>query len=409
MSGHRCSLTRSRTAPGVDEPLGGGAQDAAGRRHHQSGRHPLVGDVADRRSRSGRRGAGSRRRSRRPPRGPAGSTPPPASSASSGSCLGRKFCWISRATSSSCSNRCRVAASACCSRTSWPTRRAGAAWAARLSSSLRSSEEYSCSERRGPEVEYADQLALADQRHGQLDPGRLHLLERGGVAAPAPRRRRRRSRSAGRPAAGRSARCRPAPRRRASPARLPTPRADAARSADRPRSRRRKCGGQRRHGVTFLRARRPGIVTATWRPRGPAAATATRARAARCRGRPSRRSVLSASRSSSCAQPSGERLEGAGGVVPATVEAAVDDGLDAGRAAAGTGRRRPGSRRRRPGRSRRSAGAAATRSSSTEHEVRRHQGRGERAVDQGAVDDQVDVVEPVAQDRDAGRDRQRVE
>ena len=33
--------------PGLDQPLSRGPQDAAGGRHHQRGRHTLVGDVAD--------------------------------------------------------------------------------------------------------------------------------------------------------------------------------------------------------------------------------------------------------------------------------------------------------------------------------------------------------------------------
>ena len=95
--------------------------------------------------------------------------------------MGRKFCWISLATSSSCSKRWRVA-------------RLGLLLAHELADPQR---------RRGlrgevveqlavvggvlllgqprPEVEHADQLALADERDGELDAGRLELGERGRV------------------------------------------------------------------------------------------------------------------------------------------------------------------------------------------------------------------------------------
>ena len=140
MSGQRCSLTRSSTDARVDQPLRGGAQHAAGRGHHQGGRDALVGDVADDEA-----DLAVRQRDHvvevaadlagRPVVGgdlPAGQL---------GELLGQEVLLDQPATSSSCSKRCRVAASACCWRTSWPTRSAGAAWAARLSSSLRSSVE----------------------------------------------------------------------------------------------------------------------------------------------------------------------------------------------------------------------------------------------------------------------------
>ena len=59
---------------------------------------------------------------------------------------------MSVATRISCSRRSRSAASAACSRTSWATRMAGAAWAARVVRRRRSSVEYSCSDSRGPRL-----------------------------------------------------------------------------------------------------------------------------------------------------------------------------------------------------------------------------------------------------------------
>ena len=164
----------------------------------------------------------------------------------------------------------------------------------------------------------------------------------------------------------------------------------------------------RRHGVTFLGRRRPGIVTARGGARSSAGARARRGRAA------------SVSRTT-VAQVGAERRPGRarGGAVPANSsrvraasyrraeEAPVDAALDAPTAAAGTGPPRRGSTRPRRGRSRRSTGLSTSLEQQHQHDVRRHQRGGQRGVDQGALDDQVDVVEPVAQDRDAGRQRDR--
>ena len=104
------------------------------------------------------------------------------------------------------------------------------------------------------------------------------------------------------------------------------------------------------------------------------------------------------------AQPPAERLERPRRVVAAAVEAPVHDRLDA-------RPRRAEQRRHRERRGRDREAGLADREPDQQHEpeVRAAERRGQRAVDQRAPDHQVDVVEPVAQDRDAGRHRQRGE
>ena len=224
----------------VDQPLRGGPQHAAGRRHHQRGRDALVGDVADDEADPAVRRAGSRRRSRRRPRGPAGSRRRPASPARSGSSLGRKFCWISRATSSSCSKRCRVAASACCCADQLADPQGRRRLGGQVVEQLAVVGGVLLLRAARTEVEHADQLALADQRHGQLDAGRLH-----GAAAPGVQLERLdvdrtgRALQVGQQRVVR-ARCRPVrPRRRAAPACSCRVRRRRGRAV-RPRKRRRK-------------------------------------------------------------------------------------------------------------------------------------------------------------------------
>ena len=106
------------------------------------------------------------------------------------------------------------------------------------------------------------------------------------------------------------------------------------------------------------------------------------------------------------AQPCAERLQRALGVVAAPVEAAVDEALDA-RAQRQEERRdderRGGDREVRAARERREHRLPR------EHEprIREPEQHGERAVDERARDQQVDVEEPVAEDRDRDRHRDR--
>ena len=88
---------------------------------------------------------------------------------------------MSVATRSSWARRSRSAASLACSRTSWATRIAGAAWAARVASSRRSSVEYSCSRQARAQVERADELALRDERDDQRDAGFAEGRDGGGL------------------------------------------------------------------------------------------------------------------------------------------------------------------------------------------------------------------------------------
>ena len=104
------------------------------------------------------------------------------------------------------------------------------------------------------------------------------------------------------------------------------------------------------------------------------------------------------------AEAARERLKGERRVVPASVEAAVDDGLDA----AAEGPEQSGNRQR--GRRDGQVGLAGQRldgQPEQQHgdQVDDRKRRGERRVDQRAVDDDVDVVEPVPQD--CARDRHR--
>ena len=104
------------------------------------------------------------------------------------------------------------------------------------------------------------------------------------------------------------------------------------------------------------------------------------------------------------AQPRAEGLERLRGVVAVAVEAPVDGVLDA-------GTRRAEQRGHRERRDRDGEAGLADRQSHQQHEsqVGRGERRRERAVDQRAVDDDVDVEEPVAQDRGAGREREHGE
>ena len=130
------------------------------------------------------------------------------------------------------------------------------------------------------------------------------------------------------------------------------------------------------------------------------AATARRAPAAPCR---TTRAQLVGERLEVqlVAQPAAERLQRLCGVVAAAVEAPVDGRLD--RARAGPNSAATASVETATASPERPDGEA---DQQHEHQVGRAERRGQPAVDQRAVDDDVNVVEPVAQDRDAGGDRQ---
>ena len=134
------------------------------------------------------------------------------------------------------------------------------------------------------------------------------------------------------------------------------------------------------------------------------AATATRAPAAASRA-PRRAAPAQRSQIHLVAQARRERLERALGVVLAPEEAAVDRRLDArsGRAEQSRdGEGRAGDREARV------AGDSTQQQLQEQHaaQVGGGEDRGQRAVDQRAVDHDVDVVQAVAQDRVADRDRQ---
>ena len=74
--------------------------------------------------------------------------------------------------------RSRLRASASCSRTSWPTRTAGPACAGEVLEELAVVGGVLLLGQARAQVQHPDQLALADERHGQLDAGRLHRRQR---------------------------------------------------------------------------------------------------------------------------------------------------------------------------------------------------------------------------------------
>ena len=100
------------------------------------------------------------------------------------------------------------------------------------------------------------------------------------------------------------------------------------------------------------------------------------------------------------AQPRAEAGQRLRGVVAAAVEAAVDRRLDAG----ARGAEQRGDRQRRD-RDREARLPDREPDQQHEPEVGGAEQRGERAVDERAVDDDVDVVEAVAEDRDRGGER----
>ena len=209
-------MTRSSTSPGLDQPLGGRAQHAAGGRHDQRGGHALVGHVADHEADppvgqrdhvvevaadlARRAVVGARSASRAGPAAP----------------CGRKCCWISRATSSSCSKRWRVARLGLllAHELAHPQRRRGLC--GEVVEQLAVVRRVVLLAESRPEVEDTDQLALADQRDGQLDARRLQLAQRPASRARARRCRPRRWRARSRRAADRWARSRRAPARAAA-------------------------------------------------------------------------------------------------------------------------------------------------------------------------------------------------
>jgi hypothetical protein len=107
------------------------------------------------------------------------------------------------------------------------------------------------------------------------------------------------------------------------------------------------------------------------------------------------------------AQAGGEPLDGGRGVVAAPVESSVHDCLDAVAGRLEQGRRGQGGPGHRP--VRRLAAEAAGQLPGHQHgaAVAKPQDDGEQPVDQGAVQQPVDVVEAIAQDRDPDGDIQR--
>ena len=83
-----------------------GLHEGVDRGHQEAGRRPLPRDVGDDEGEAFASQAGSSRRSRRPPRSRDGSRQPRRSPAPRGGRLGKRLCWISRATCRSRSWRC---------------------------------------------------------------------------------------------------------------------------------------------------------------------------------------------------------------------------------------------------------------------------------------------------------------
>ena len=183
MSGQSSSLTRCERLAGRDDPRGGRAQHAPRGGHHHRGRDALVGDVADD---DADLAVGQLEEVVEVAADLAGRlvvrVEVPAGQAR-GSSRGRKFCWISCATRSSCSMRSRDArlGRLAAHELGHLQRRRGLR-GERVEQPLVVGRVLLVGEPRA-EVERADQLAARDERHDQrhargaqrVDGGRLQL------------------------------------------------------------------------------------------------------------------------------------------------------------------------------------------------------------------------------------------
>ena len=235
MSGHIRSFTRASTSPGRDDAAGRRAQHAPRRGHDHRRRDALVGDVADD---DAELAVGQLDEvvevAADLARGPVVRGDVPAVVAR-GASSGRKFCWISVATRSSCSIRSRDARLGLLAPDELGDLERGRRLRGERVEELAVVGRVLLVGEARPEVEHADELALADERHHELDArsakrssageSMLEARERHGAVARSGRTRR-----SGRSARSRTARARGTRPRPTGPTRSgrPSPRCGLA-------------------------------------------------------------------------------------------------------------------------------------------------------------------------------------